>query len=137
MTTANFKTAIDILMSNKFDARTIAIELAKQHPSIFVKLATGQPTQTRGELPEIMEGWYFDAARMILRGERVAAIKAIRENTGYGLKEAKDISDASAAEMFDRGILTTYTASYNGPMVPANIIRQMVGAAKQVADSRA
>lgn len=81
----SYKQAIDILMAGDFNARNIAVELAKNYPTIFVKLANGVTSK--------VEQWMIDAHEFMARGAKVEAIKLIRTHTGLGLKEAKDISD--------------------------------------------
>jgi ribosomal protein L7/L12 len=76
---------IDLLMTTEIDYKRTVIELAKRHPAIFVKLVS---TSKAG-----VEPWMADVRECMLVGAKVEAIKTIREKTGMGLKEAKDISD--------------------------------------------
>jgi hypothetical protein len=49
------------------------------------------------------------AAEALRRGNKIDAIKAVREATGLGLKEAKDYVEAAVAA--DPGLLAQYVAS--------------------------
>lgn len=79
----HYAEAIDILMSHDLHMSKIVRELAKQHPSILVKLVKGTAEeQLVRELEGIME---YDPS-----GCYIAAVKRYREKTGCSLREAVD-----------------------------------------------
>ena len=79
----HYAEAIDILMSPDLDMSKIVRELAKQHPSILVKLVKGTAEQQIvRELEGIMK---YDPS-----GCYIAAVKHYREKTGAVLREAVD-----------------------------------------------
>lgn len=103
-----YEKAIDVLLSG-YDSKAIAILLAKKHPAIFLDLH-GQSRNTTvpsGPIPRAVgaaerdaatpkpfEQWHSDVVNLLRSGgNKVAAIKLIREKTGLGLKEAKDLAD--------------------------------------------
>jgi hypothetical protein len=48
-------------------------------------------TKQTGE--SVYPNWYIEARNLCFQDRRIAAIKLIRENTGWGLKESKDYVD--------------------------------------------
>ncbi len=78
-----YKLAIEITAS-AFDARKIVIALAKEHPELLVRLYRATT---------VTETWQRDIVTAVYQGNPVHAIKLTRENTGLGLKEAKDVVD--------------------------------------------
>lgn len=117
MTTKNYKTAIDILTTNAFDAKKIAIELAKSHPAIFVRLVGLTPVQP---VPTLVNEWHLDVIRKLYRREKVAAIKQIREHTGCSLKEAKDIADYAGNYMNAVGYQIDICTLHNTSIAKSN-----------------
>lgn len=47
------------------------------------------PSEPSGLLPHVDA----EVRRLVLEGQKIRAIKVVRENTGLGLKEAKDLVD--------------------------------------------
>lgn len=79
-----FCTVIDRLMAGTVDYKALGLALAKRDPKLFLELVDGlQPA-----------AWVREVADNIKASNRVAAIKRIRSEFGWGLKEAKDVSDA-------------------------------------------
>lgn len=91
----DYQATIDIL-SKGFDATQIAYRLAKHHPAIFVEMFN---------MPESNDqpGWHNDVIKQIMAGNHVGSIKTIREHTGFGLKDAKDIMDNLINAMINVG----------------------------------
>jgi ribosomal protein L7/L12 len=94
----HYKQALSLIpeMGKMFQAEHVCLLLAQEHPALFVKLATTKPISA-----ETSERSRFDmlilelAQKQRFFGEnRVAFIKWIREISGLGLKEAKDVADA-------------------------------------------
>lgn len=83
----HYAKAIDILMGSPVDFKAICIELAKQQPELFCTLA-------HGAAPSNDNAWHLEAIAHMRAGNLVTAIKLCRQQTGFGLKEAKDIIDA-------------------------------------------
>jgi hypothetical protein len=87
-TVSAFERAIDILLQTNRDDKAIVVELAKRNPDILVaivdRLNGAGVNYTR---------WHQEAVYEMIKGNRVNAIKRIREATDLGLKEAKDIAD--------------------------------------------
>lgn len=75
---------VEIIFHDNFNARNIVLELAKQHPTIFLKLCGVKPEIA---LDKEVQRLYANG------GGYVSAIKFYREKTGIGLKEAKDKVD--------------------------------------------
>jgi ribosomal protein L7/L12 len=93
---AHYAKAIDLLMGGKVDFKTLAIELAKQNPELFCTLAVPAVQAVTDD------AWKPDAIRFIRQGNLVSSIKLVREKTGFGLKEAKDVVDALRTRDGDR-----------------------------------
>jgi ribosomal protein L7/L12 len=107
-----FQRAIEI-MSVSFDAKKIAIALAKEHPEIFVKLY---------EATTIVLGWHREVITAIYQNNFVQAIKTIRENTGVGLKEAKDIADNLRVYMSNNGYMLSAHSSIPTKLLEAHAL---------------
>jgi len=74
---------VEIIFNDNFNARIIVMELAKQHPTIFLKLCGVKPEKS---LDQKLKDEYNAGA-----GERfVEAVRLYRQLTGAGLKEAVD-----------------------------------------------
>lgn len=91
-----YQQVIDILAAG-YDASKIATSLAKKHPQLFIDLYK--------ETCAPPEKWKQDIIGMNYRGEKVSAIKALREKTQLGLKEAKDIIDMLTVKMHEMGYM--------------------------------
>ena len=83
---------IDLLMNGDIDFRLIALNLAKEQPDVFVRLAS----------KKMPEPWAVNAFRSLRSNQKVDGIKIIRAATGLGLKEAKDVADNVCWEMGKR-----------------------------------
>lgn len=53
--------------------------------------ACGQPEPARGAP---WEAWHAEARALTAAGKKINAIKLVREKTGLGLKEAKDLVES-------------------------------------------
>lgn len=82
--------AIDLLVDGGVDYKSIAVNLAKLNPELFVQLAEGKG---------IIESWCSKVVSYIKEAKYVDAIKLIRTETGFGLKEAKDVADVARGHM--------------------------------------
>ena len=87
-----YRDAIDILAENTFDAKRLAIELAKVNPALFVSLCRDLNLRT------VQYPWAKKVADFVRAGCYVESIKELRARTGLGLKEAKDIIDSATGK---------------------------------------
>lgn len=105
--------AIEIVSAG-YDMASVCTALAKQHPDLFVRLAapSKRPTAVvmsppplllngqghlQPKLPVQPPHWMHAVAIHLMSAQKVSAIKHLREHTGLGLKEAKDIVDAACS----------------------------------------
>lgn len=90
----------------------VAAAIVKQRPETFMRFATGGQVKFKAAQDVIQ---YMTAVPMA----KVPAIKKIREAWGFGLKEAKDVSDLLHAELCIKGRVsgayTAYTAFHQLP----------------------
>ena len=91
---AAYAQAIEILMQDNVDFRSIVVSLAKQHPEILVEIAGRKVSAPQ---------WHRDVVAYALSINRVAAVKLYREHTGVGLKEALDVVNHIQNLMFQNG----------------------------------
>ena len=90
-----YKKAIDLLIGmGNVEKEKLAVELAKHHPSIFIKLVEGKGKEEEG----MLDNNIVFIVNALNEGRRVDAIKGIREYWDYGLKEALDIAKAYDGE---------------------------------------
>lgn len=94
--TAAYSRAIDLLLSDQVDYKQVVVELAKKHPTIFVRLVDGSSPVTRPR-------WHRRVNSLIQSVRKIDAIRLIREETGLGLREAKDIADNVQHELYVAG----------------------------------
>lgn len=88
--TANYKKVIEILMSDRYDAKKLLTEIAKNNPGRFLK--------TYYALYEKNDR--FSGIRDLLKaGKKIPAIKEYRNLTGKDLRESKEGVDKIEAEM--------------------------------------
>lgn len=84
MSTNHYATAIEIIFKQEYDANSIAMQLAKQHPALFVSMVrkpvVDKDQQIRNMIVKCLGS---DAQR-----NYVAAIKLYRELVGASLTEA-------------------------------------------------
>lgn len=80
--------AIQIVSDDNFDARRIAIDLAKTNPDLFIELVQVQKKEQEQAQQE--ELWKEVAIPLMRQGLKIAAIKEVRRITGMGLKDSKD-----------------------------------------------
>lgn len=94
-----YQQAIGIIAAG-YDATKIAVALAQKHPQIFIELfrETNTPPPDK---------WMQDLIGMLYRKEVVTAIKYLRDKTGIGLKEAKDVCDNLREAMEKNGYMIT------------------------------
>lgn len=81
---------LDIVLHNDIDYVEIGKRVALEYPAIFLMM-TGNYATTK------------EIKNLILEGKMVSAIKARREMTGEGLKEAKEYCDALRYELRKQG----------------------------------
>ena len=84
---------IELLMNGSVNLRDVAVTLAKVDPALFLRLADHKEEPV----------WHDTVMQLMLNNERVNAIKVVREKTGFGLKEAKDVCDAVAGWLYNNG----------------------------------
>lgn len=85
--------AIEILFESTFDARRLAFQLAKEDPILFVSLVGG----------DNVAPWMHEALAYLKSCKMIQCIKIIRANTGFGLKESKDIAVKLDNILHDQG----------------------------------
>ena len=81
---------IDLVANDAIDFRAIGLSLAKARPDVFLALhdlAANPVMDQRVAMDN-------EIRKLYAIGQKVAAIKFCREQTGWGLKEAKDYCDA-------------------------------------------
>jgi hypothetical protein len=83
------------------DLIQVAYRLAETHPTLFCRLLTDDLTvdysihsEAWGNIPVKIDRKQMDTLRAFEAGDKVRAIKWLRETYGIGLKEAKDISES-------------------------------------------
>lgn len=81
----NFERTIRLIAEKDIDRDEFYFTVARMDQTLFMKAAI-QST--------IMNYWPIEAKRLVKGGQYVQAIKLCRQQTGYGLKEAKRIIDA-------------------------------------------
>lgn len=84
---------IELLLNGSVNLRDVAVTLAKSDPALFLRLAGVKEEAS----------WHSTVMQLILNNERVNAIKIVREMTGLGLKNAKDVCDAVAGRLYGDG----------------------------------
>lgn len=89
-----YKKVIDILVGmDSVEKEKLAVELAKHHPSIFIKLSLGE------EKKEVMIDEELVAICDHLKeGRRLEGIRGVKEYFQLGLKEAYDVEKAFRGE---------------------------------------
>lgn len=100
-----YKKAINILMDGDVDFKKLGVALAQTNPKLFIQLVD-DPNVFRP-----VEQWHRDVKHLTCAGRKVEAIKLIREKTGFGLKEAKDISDHLQNHFAKSGLCSPYAYS--------------------------
>ena len=85
--TLHFRKAIDVLMNENTDYKKVCIALAQTNPKLFNKLVDDP------NVFKHVEEWHREVKRHVVAERKVEGIKLIREKTGFGLKESKDILD--------------------------------------------
>jgi hypothetical protein len=95
-----YQRAISIIANDEFDSRQLAIRLAQRDPAMFCELV--------GLNPKGRDEWISEYLSLVKTSQYVPAIKQLRSVHGYGLKEAKDITDNVRIYMINKGYpLTT------------------------------
>lgn len=107
--TQYFQKAIDVLMNENIDYKKVCIALAQTNPKLFIKLVDDP------NVFKPVEEWHREVKRHMIGVRKVEAIKLIREKTGFGLKEAKDISDLLQNHYAKQGLCVAYDYSYGEP----------------------
>ena len=89
-----YKKAIDLLTNMDGNEKALlAVELAKQHPSIFVKLALGE-----GKREDKIDEKIVSILGHFKEGRRVEGIRGVMSYFQYGPKEAYDVEKALRGE---------------------------------------
>lgn len=87
----SYAQAIQIIADNQFDARHVAIELAKINPELFIQLANKETREVPVE--DCTNLAYCNIRHFICDDKKASAIQQLRTISGFGLKEAKDVVD--------------------------------------------
>jgi len=100
---------------------TVGSALAKGQPGLFMRLATQRSSRYLG-VKQVIE--------LASTGQRVPAIKKIREVYGFGLKEAKDVHDNLQHHLFTLGALaddySTAPALHGEQLAAFNFIKEQL-----------
>ncbi len=87
----DYQAVMDIMLGQQeLNYKKIVVELAKQNPKLLLKIMN--PDRNMFAVLA-KDPWMTEVRGHIGNGDRIDAIKLIREKVGYGLKEAKDITD--------------------------------------------
>lgn len=100
---------IDLVANDAIDFRAIGLSLAKARPDVFLALhdlAANPTNDKRVEMDNAIRKLYAS-------GSKVEAIKFCRQETGWGLKEAKDYCDALGARGVPNTVPSTAKANMN------------------------
>lgn len=95
-----YKKAIEVLMSKPISHENIVMMLARDYPSIFLDITGYGFAPDEPPLPLDMyisnneEEELRRIVNYVLNNDVITSIKAIREQYGFGLKEAKDVIDS-------------------------------------------
>lgn len=103
--TLHFQKAIAVLMNENIDYKKVCIALAQSNPKLFVKLVDDP------NVFKPVEDWHREVKRNMIGERKIEAIKLIRNMTGFGLKEAKDISDHLQNYFAKHGLCRPYEFS--------------------------
>lgn len=93
--------AIQIIADNQFDARHVAIELAKINPELFIQLTNKEMREVPVE--DCTDPAYCNIKHFIHDNMKVSAIQQLRTISGFGLKEAKDVVDYLVLRLLGEG----------------------------------
>ena len=83
---AAYKAVIQAVAEKSYNAEAMVLLLGQRNPSLFVKLM--DDTRLASDIPD----WYKEVYDYLIGGTKVNAIRTIRENTKFGLKEAMDMT---------------------------------------------
>jgi polysaccharide deacetylase 2 family uncharacterized protein YibQ len=95
---------IAYLVDREVDFASIGKTLAKEHPELFLGIVEGTLSVNQTKIH------YAAVIRELQQGNSVAAIKALRVATGYGLKDAVDVVRYVGYRLFSQGITLPYRA---------------------------
>lgn len=100
---------VDLLATKDYDADAMVLQLAKTDPKLFCALA-------KISRPVPVVAWHALVLHNIATAQYVAAIKELRVATGWGLKEAKDVTDEVRWFMHTNKIVFL-----TDPLAPSNL----------------
>ena len=89
----DYSKVIDILMSGELDYKKVVIELAKKYPSTFLEIITSI---------HLAEPWMIDIIHNIRNGDLIMAIKILRQEVKFPLKNAKEVCEKLAFAIYKR-----------------------------------
>ena len=89
----DYSKVIDILMSGELDYKKVVIEMAKKYPSTFLEIITSI---------HLAEPWMIDIIHNIRNGNLIMAIKILRQEVKFPLKDAKDICEKLAFAIYKK-----------------------------------
>lgn len=81
-----YEQVIEVISSRTHDSERMLTWIAKNEPEVFLRAHTASALV-------VSKDWARAVVQHLVDGNKVSAIKATRERTGLGLKEAKDICD--------------------------------------------
>lgn len=116
MDTAEFARFVEVIRDKKYNAEAIVLEMMKTNPSYFMDLYdTVAPKIVKSADQEIA----YMVCSCIEVGEKIRAIKAIREEYSLGLKEAKDIVDTLHVYMYQNNIVPNTGSVPTAALIPS------------------
>ena len=90
-----YKRVIEMLMNQQVDHYTLMVKLAQNYPEIFLELTCNAVV------------WHQTVINLLKTEQNVEAIKIVRKETGYGLKESKDVCDNLRWNLVHDGVITS------------------------------
>lgn len=86
-----YKQVVNILWRDEYNHDDVLEIIAREFPDVFIQAV--MMSQAPGEV------WKRKAEYFIEQGQKISAIRTVREGTDWGLREAKDWVDNRQAEM--------------------------------------
>ena len=77
-----------------FPLLLVAFYLVIRYPAVMKPKMTGTPVSLGAVAPPLSGQWESDAKRLMSHGDKIGAIKLVRESTRLGLAEAKALVES-------------------------------------------
>lgn len=122
-----FVQVISIISTRSYDAEKMLSWIAQNEPELF--LCAHKATAVT-----VSQEWARDTIRHLVSGNKVTSIKTLRERTGLGLKESKDICDKMHELLPSLGFNNVIPSSWPTVTIPAGAntaaLQELIAAAK-------